>query len=433
MSSPKPSIHEAQVPGTKSTRRRDLDALRVFVVIGLVFFHSARVFDTGEFYVKNDPPSESVDAVIAFAVMWGMPLLFVIAGIGIWHSLRSRDLASFAAERTKRLLVPLIFGTLVVVPPQVWHRIRVETGCWPDYLDFYRSFLDVEVNLKGFPFIVRASPATDYFEYGQLWFLVLLFGWSLLLIPFFALLRRRRLVERTIDRYGAWPIATGAVAILALLGVSLPLRPEIALWSKWSCLVLIAYGFAFASDRRLGELLHRARWWILAAAVVGFLTFAGTHIATSDVVGSDPLVDYDADGFVLRTSFAIGGWCWVASILSFTAARRRDSRPREHVDPRPTLWRRFAEMANEAVLPVYVLHQTVIVAIAFAVVSYPIPAGLKYVIVATSSLAVTLMLFRLVRRTQIARFLFGMKASTEASPPSSGLSSTQGAQEHRRS
>ncbi|MFC2176813.1 hypothetical protein ACFLRH_00185 [Actinomycetota bacterium] len=73
-------------------------------------------------------------------------------------------------------------------------------------------------------------------------------------------------------------------------------------------------------------------------------------------------------------------------------------------------------MANEAVLPVYVLHQTVIVAIVFAVVSYPTPAGLKYLIVATSSLVVTPMLIQLVRRTQITRFLFGMKASTEASP-----------------
>ncbi len=426
MSNPGRDAQEPSIPVTKPKRRHDLDALRVFVVVGLVFFHSARVFDTGDFYVKNDPTSEIVDAIIGFAVMWGMPLLFVISGIGIWYSLQSRNLVSFVAERTKRLLVPLIFGTLVIVPPQVWYRVRAETGRWPDYLSFYRDFLDVEVNLKGFPFVVRASPATDYFEYGQLWFLVLLFGWSLLLIPFIALLRRRRLVERTIDRYGAWPIATATVTTLALIGASLPLQPEIALWNKWSYLVLVAYGFVFAADRRLGEHLHRARWWILATAVVGFLTFAGTHIVTSDVVGSDPLVDYNAAGIVLRTSFAIGGWCWVTSILSFAAARRKGSRHRESVDPRPMLWRRFAGMANEAVLPVYVLHQTVIVAIAFAVVSYPIPAGLKYVIVAMSSLVVTLALFQLVRRTQTTRFLFGMKAGEVRTPSRSEAPTADG-------
>ena len=70
-------------------------------------------------------------------------------------------------------------------------------------------------------------------------------------------------------------------------------------------------------------------------------------------------------------------------------------------------------MANEAVLPVYVIHQTVIVAIAYLVVSYPIAAGLKYVILATSALVVTLILFQLVRRTPVTRFLFGMKASID--------------------
>ncbi|MCP3997567.1 MAG: acyltransferase [bacterium] len=418
MSNPGRDAQEPSIPVTKPKRRHDLDALRVFVVVGLVFFHSARVFDTGDFYVKNDPTSEIVDAIIGFAVMWGMPLLFVISGIGIWYSLQSRNLVSFVAERTKRLLVPLIFGTLVIVPPQVWYRVRAETGRWPDYLSFYRDFLDVEVNLKGFPFVVRASPATDYFEYGQLWFLVLLFGWSLLLIPFIALLRRRRLVERTIDRYGAWPIATATVTTLALIGASLPLQPEIALWSKWSYLVLVAYGFVFASDRRLAELLHRARWWILATAVVGFLTFAGTHVATSDVVGSDPLVDYDAAGIVLRTSFAIGGWCWVTSILSFAGSRRRrSSRRGTSTRSKRTLWGRSVGMANEAVLPVYVIHQTVIVTIAYFVVSYPLAAGVKYLILATSALGVTLMLFQLVRRTTATRFLFGMRSRHPRTPP----------------
>ncbi len=75
-------------------------------------------------------------------------------------------------------------------------------------------------------------------------------------------------------------------------------------------------------------------------------------------------------------------------------------------------------MANEAVLPVYVIHQTVIVAIAYLVVSYHVATGLKYAILATSALVVTLMLFQLVRRTPMTRFLFGMKASIDDSPAS---------------
>ena len=80
-------------------RRRDLDLMRMFVVVGLVFFHSARVFDTGEFYVKSDPTSEVVSIGISFAALWGMPLLFVVAGMGIWYSLRSRTPNAFAQKR----------------------------------------------------------------------------------------------------------------------------------------------------------------------------------------------------------------------------------------------------------------------------------------------------------------------------------------------
>ena len=105
-------------------RRRDLDLMRMFVVVGLVFFHTARIFDTGDFYVKNDPTSELVSIAMAFAAMWGMPLLFVISGMGIWYSLRSRTMKAFSWERVRRLLVPLVFGVLVIVPPQIWTRLR---------------------------------------------------------------------------------------------------------------------------------------------------------------------------------------------------------------------------------------------------------------------------------------------------------------------
>jgi hypothetical protein len=306
--------------------------------------------------------------------------------------------------------VPLVFGTLVVVPPQVWYQIRGETGSWPDYLSFYQDFLDVEVNLGSFPFVIRATEATDLFEYGQLWFLVLLFAWSLLLIPFFVLARRWRVVERVIDRHGVWWPITAFVVILTVISATLPLRPEVALWNPWAYLTFVAYGFVFASDRRIGDRLGRVRWWVLATGLLGFLVFAAVHVIRANVAGADPVVDYDAISVVFRMAFAIGGWCLVASILSF-AGRRRPHPPRSETGahPRRTLWERIAGAANEAILPVYVLHQTVIVAIAYLVVSWPVAWGLKYLVLATSALIVTLMLFQLVRRTPVTRFLLGMK------------------------
>ena len=49
---------------TESTRRRsELDAIRALVVVGLVFFHAALVFDSrDDFYVKNP---ETTDVILS--------------------------------------------------------------------------------------------------------------------------------------------------------------------------------------------------------------------------------------------------------------------------------------------------------------------------------------------------------------------------------
>jgi glucan biosynthesis protein C len=62
------------------------------------------------------------------------------------------------------------------------------------------------------------------------------------------------------------------------------------------------------------------------------------------------------------------------------------------------------------VLPFYVLHETVIVVVAYAVLSWPIGGGLQYCLIASVSLVATLVLYDLgVRRHPVTRFLFGLK------------------------
>ena len=84
-------------------RRGELDALRALVVVGLVFFHTAVIFGAGEFPVKAEAENRVVTVLIAFGATWGMPLLFLISGMGARYSLRSRDAGAFARERLRRL------------------------------------------------------------------------------------------------------------------------------------------------------------------------------------------------------------------------------------------------------------------------------------------------------------------------------------------
>lgn len=117
----------ATAPGSGDTqRRRDLDLLRIGLVFGLVFFHTARIFDTLPLPegVKNDNTSELVTLVVVCFALWAMPLMFVIAGFSIRHSLQKRNTAAFLRDRVQHLLIPLLFGVLVVVPPQVYVNLR---------------------------------------------------------------------------------------------------------------------------------------------------------------------------------------------------------------------------------------------------------------------------------------------------------------------
>lgn len=49
-----------------------------------------------------------------------MPILFVLAGAAAWFALGHRSPGDYVVERFKRLLVPFVFGVLVIVPPQAY-------------------------------------------------------------------------------------------------------------------------------------------------------------------------------------------------------------------------------------------------------------------------------------------------------------------------
>ena len=124
-------------------RRYDIDWLRIAAVLLLIPFHTARVFNWEEdFYVKNDPTSVVAQRFIDFVGPWHMSLLFLLAGMATWLAFRYRSAGQYAGERFKRLLVPFIFGLVVIVPPQTWLAYRWHGKGDPSYWSYYPEVLD---------------------------------------------------------------------------------------------------------------------------------------------------------------------------------------------------------------------------------------------------------------------------------------------------
>jgi hypothetical protein len=70
----------------------------------------------------------------------------------------------------------------------------------------------------------------------------------------------------------------------------------------------------------------------------------------------------------------------------------------------------FLKYAGEAVLPFYILHQTVLLVVGYFVVQWAIPDLAKWMIIFASSFAVIMALYEFaVRRFNILRVPFGMK------------------------
>jgi glucan biosynthesis protein C len=404
---PRDSQPVAQAPG----RRAELDVLRALVVVGLVFFHSAVIFGAGEFPVKAETEQPLATVFIAFGATWGMPLLFTISGMGVWYSLGSRGAAAFARERLRRLGVPLLTGLLTLVPLQVYLGLR-RAGDTTDAARFYARFWDVRPSLD-FPFVLKPAPG-GLFETGHLWFLVCLLGFSLVLLPGLTLLRQPR---------GAWAVELtgrrlarpGGILLLAvpLVVVEVLLGGEVghAGWNNGSYALFLAYGFLAAADRRVGQAF--GRHWRAAMVLGGLLFVAGGGLYIAASAGGDPFTGMDPLAMAFRLVKSLDGLLWVVAVLGL--AHDRLARPKRSPGPARARSARLGAYLNDAVLPFYVLHETVVVVVAYFVLAWRLAPGVQYLLIGVASLLVTLLLYELgVRRSPVTRRLFGLKPARPA-------------------
>ncbi|WP_406491201.1 acyltransferase [Streptomyces sp. NBC_01604] len=386
-------------------RRVELDLLRALVVLGLVFFHAALVFSPDDdFYVKNRETTDVVTVAAGLAVVWAMPLLFLVAGLGARHSLRRRGPGGFARERLLRLGVPLVFATLVLCPLPQWLRLRAaDPGYDESYWEFWPRFLTVHPDPGDFPFVLEG----DHFETGHLWFVVLLLAFSLLLAPVVGPLESA--ARRSGDAVERRPVLLLLPVLpLALINSLLGMEEGFAGWNRWAYLLFFLFGYALADDERIRAAMRRLA---VPVGVLGIVLFLGT--APGFLSEDDPFTAWNAVALSTRALFGAAGWCWVVAILGLLD-RPREGRSREAGPPS-----RVLPYLAVAALPLYVLHQPVVVAFAYGVVSWSAPIAVKYAVIVACSLAVILLVYEcLVRRTRVTRFLFGMRTDPPTPPAS---------------
>ena len=402
----------------RGARRPEFDVMRAFVVAGLVVFHSAVVFAAGtSWFVKDPRPDRGFTVFLLWGSLWGMPLLFLVSGMGARYAMRTRPAAAFARERLARLGVPFAAGLVLLVPPMFYIERLGQPAFHQSYWRFWLSFVNVPAIARGL--LPRGSWTSGGagFDPAHLWFLYVLLVFSVALLPLFAYLRGPRGSQVT-GRLAGFAGRRGAVVVWAaavpLMAVEAVFGPDVNTggWERLAYVFPFLYGFVIASEPRFVAALRRSRRPALAvacAATAALVAWAGALTGSGAGLRAGVPPGWGA----LQ---GLAGWAWIVAILGFAgslAARRRPGPGTARGRAGGTGGRladRAARYANQAVLPFYLLHEPVIVAAAWLIVRWPAPPVVKYPALVIVSFAATLGLYEaLVRRLRLTRLLFGMK------------------------
>ena len=115
-------------------RRYDIDWLRVFALGLLIIYHISIVFQPWAYFIyfpQSEKPIESIWLVMGLINIWRIPLLFIISGMGVYLAMRRRNWKELLKDRIIRILLPLIFGSLIIVPIHVYiYQAFMGLGEW---------------------------------------------------------------------------------------------------------------------------------------------------------------------------------------------------------------------------------------------------------------------------------------------------------------
>ena len=380
-------------------RRYDLDWVRIGAFMLLILYHVGMYYVTWDWHVKSPQSSATIEPLMMLSSPWRLSLLFLVSGVATAYLLARQGSGGFLGQRSTRLLIPLIFGMLVIVPPQSYLEVVEKLRYAGGFAEFYRLYI------TGFHGFCRGGDCLIMPTWNHLWFVAYLWVYTAVLyiavrmappvIPWL-----RRLAERRLSGVGIllWPLAY-------LCAIRLGLAPRFpanhALIGDWYNHALyfgvFLLGFALAGARGAWRSLERTRWITLGLAVLGWAFLTAYFGAYSDDADIPPL----ALRLFARCIYGAEQWLAIAAIVGFAH--------RHLIHDNPA--RRYL---TSAIFPVYILHQTVIVVVAHALKPshlYPPVEGVLLVLVTAATCFLS---YEAIRRVRLLRPLFGLEGGTAA-------------------
>lgn len=380
---------------TTPTRRYDLDWVRILVFAVLILYHTGMYYVSWDWHVKSPFASTTIEPLMMLSSPWRLSLLFLVSGAAT-SFLFAKSSVGFLGMRSKRLLIPLIVGMLVIVPPQSYYEVVEKAGYNDGYLAFWARYL------AGDNSFCRDGDCLDLPTWNHLWFVAYL--WVYTAVLWFALRLAPHMMERIASTTSRWldgaALLIVPILIFALLRISMVARfPSThGLFDDWynhaQYFSVFLLGYLIAGSDSIWERLRAQRWIAFGTAMLSY-AFIAWYFNFSPYTDDQPPPELLRN--LQRLIYCINSWASIVAILGMA----------RQLNPGDSLARRYL---TEAIFPFYIVHQTAIVVFAQTLKPAALTPAIEGPLLIVMTFATCFASFELVRRIRWLRPLFGLRS-----------------------
>lgn len=351
----------------KGIRKHYIDNLRNLTILLLFPVHTFMIWNNfgSRFYIWQGE-NKILSTLIVLVNPWFMPILFVLAGMSARYALEKRTNKEFVIGRVSKLLIPFISGMILLVPFQTLYARRFFDNYEGSLLDNWKYFFTHLTDFSGYD---------GAFTPGHLWFILFLFLISMVALLLFRLVPYEKL---------AVSVEKMPVFGVLLLFIPIWLMYYLGNFSGFSLgknLALYLIGYYVLSNDVMIEKLERNIKWLATLCVIGTIMSVALYYSFS----------YYGD---LWVNF-IG---WISILVLLVVAKR-------FLNKRTG----FTQYFNQASYPIYILHQSILVALAYYVLQASDVLFVQVFCICIGSFLLTVLAYHLIKLIPVVKKMIGIK------------------------
>jgi len=382
----------------ENNRRYDLDWIRVGAFLLLIFYHIGMMYVPWDWHIASSHKVEALATPMYLLNAWRLSILFFISGIAVRYAAEKYGTANggqgFVKTRFWRLFIPIVFGVLVVIPPQTYLQLRMAGVIEPDMIGFYKKYLD----LKQAWSVITPT-------WNHLWYVVYILPYTMLVLFLAPVLNRLQLGKigklfTSITK--GWRLLFVPIALFLLYRYTLVTRFETthAFVDDWAnhaiSFTMFLMGWFWAKSPAFWNAITKI--W-KTAAVLTLISIIVMAVA------------YENWELVLQNSFMLTAmqilrvsYAWMMIITIFGLGQVYLNRPSKTLT-----------YMTQAIFPWYILHQTLTIIIGYVLVTnFNFSLGFESMLVIIGTIAGCALIHEFViRRVRILRPLFGLPMGTK--------------------